>query len=144
VASAGFQGSEPFFKSGNAACELVQIVAAVPRCSGRGRGPRRAARASPITAVRRLRQRRELGDDAGEDAGEVGIRCHGDQLILPQVDIPLGKARKVRRCRHDAKYIGAARQRPAEDRSSALQHPFEKAVMLDNHQRIARGGCEGN
>src|SRR5260370_30948646 len=96
-ASSGFQGSEPLLNSANAARELAQAVAALARSSGSGRGPSRLRPAAPISCSRRPSHRRQLADHVGQDAGEIGICCHGDQLILPHVDIPLGNARKVRR-----------------------------------------------
>jgi len=46
--SSGLQGSDPLLKSGKAARELVQVKAAAIRCSGSGRGPRRAPSSSVI------------------------------------------------------------------------------------------------
>jgi hypothetical protein len=66
-----------------------------------------------MRAVRRRGGRPERGEEAGHIFRKLGIRRHGDEVLLPQVEIPLGQARKVRRFRHGAKYIGGARARPA-------------------------------
>src|SRR5260221_6321250 len=132
-ASSGFQGSEPLLNSANAARELAQAVAALARCSGSGRGPSRLRPAAPISCSRRPIHRRQLADHAGKDAGAIRICCHGDQLILPQVDIPLGKARKVLRGRpEDRVYRRRRVKTSAGPAHSAFQHPLVKAVMLNN------------
>jgi hypothetical protein len=67
-----------------------------------------------MRCVRRRRGgRSERGEDAGDIFRKLGIRRHGDEVLLPQVEIPLGQACKVRRFRHGAEYIGGARARPA-------------------------------
>jgi hypothetical protein len=75
--------------------------------------------------MRACRRRRGGRPQAGEEAGQIfrklGIRRHGDEVLLPQVEIPLGQACKVRRFRHGAKYIGGARARPARQERRSLR-----------------------
>jgi polyhydroxyalkanoate synthesis repressor PhaR len=70
---------------------------------------------------RRRAGRPECGEEAGHIFRKLGIRRRGDEVLLPQVEIPLGQACKVRRFRHGAKYIGGPPARPArQERSLAV------------------------
>src|SRR5229473_6272535 len=69
AASSGFQGSEPLLNCANAARELAQIVAALARCNGSGRGPSRLRSIRPISCSQRPSRRCQLADHAGKDAG---------------------------------------------------------------------------
>jgi hypothetical protein len=48
----------------------------------------------------RRRPRHERPEEARHALGQLGIRRHGDQLVLPQVKVPLGEICEVRRLRH--------------------------------------------
>jgi hypothetical protein len=61
-----------------------------------------------MTGRRPFRGWRERRHEARHAFGKVGIRRHGDQLVLPQVHIPFGEVCEVRRFRHGGQYIGAA------------------------------------
>jgi hypothetical protein len=71
--------------------------------------------------LRRRGGRPERGEEAGHIFRKLGIRRHGDEVLLPQVEVPLGQARKVRRFRHGAKYIGGAHARPAAQNDVPLR-----------------------
>jgi hypothetical protein len=75
-----------------------------------------------MRCVRRRRGgRSERDEEAGDIFRELGIRRHGDEVLLPQVEIPLGQACKVRRFRHGAKYIGGSALWPARQVHFALR-----------------------
>jgi hypothetical protein len=66
-------------------------------------------------------RRLQRGEEAGQVFRKIGIRRHGDEVLLPQVEVPLGQARKVRRFRHGAKYIGGPALWPARQVHFALR-----------------------
>jgi polyhydroxyalkanoate synthesis repressor PhaR len=64
-------------------------------------------------------RRHKPAEEPRHALGKVGIGRHGRELLLPQVEIPLGQAREVRRFRHGA----AVYRRPPAKTSAARPLP---------------------
>jgi hypothetical protein len=115
---ASFDGSNPFFKIGNAARELSHSSIAAVRCAGSGRG---ASRRSGVTALRVRRPVIQV-QLPGSPFHPRRIRKERRQVILPEDQKTAGEIRGV--C-HDAEYTPRSR---AEKRLAGLARVFDEAL----------------
>src|SRR4051812_14846834 len=88
----GFELGESRFQSCQALSELAQVISAVLRCSGSGRGPRRGcAMRSSLGGLQDGGKLRVRGcEQAGDLLGEGLVRRHARKLALPEVEITAG------------------------------------------------------
>ena len=142
--AAGFQPGQPFLQSGKALCDPSQVIPAIDRCSGSGRGPGRVSAGlvcwsagpgfcSAFTPYSRCKsrpgQRPRTGQSHArqphpgpEKLAQGRIHGQGGNLILPEVDIAAGQRPEIGRFVHSRTINerSAPRHRPSRRRSKVF------------------------